>query len=764
VSEHLFSIYRVKLVGLLFCALLIFGFELIQAFAVVFTVFVQWAIGCVLLSVFWKSDRDLIAREAVGLSLGLGLFGLLVPFISPIALLLSFSALCTLLALISRVVMKTSSDLRKMNESIPRRLGNSISLDLVVFVMATYLAGIARSTLLFSIVSACFILLAKHFQSKFQQWAIYSIRITAYGLISVAVYLLSGRIVSVDIVPGRDNLYLGGQSISIAQYGLDAITGIGIPLKYHWLSLSWLGGMAEVVKIDALAAIHVFAPIAASFVIAIVLVHLLSSRGSKPTVVIATALVLVLSNSIHKNQPTIDFEGLSNYLPIVWLLAIVIVAGREFDSQSVRIGILVGVLVGMLTLGQGVFGLVAVVGWTLYWLVNLQREGRAIGNFGRLPTLGIPWVAFLLTFLLLISPSGNQQQSLSIVSLEFPVTLLGSDSIDQLFLIFRVFPIVAVVFLGRLFTLRYPLFSVAAGLSAIVFGSTLNLISYGQERFLITIGVLSALLLPGVLNTQLLGELKSARLVVTSGFLVGLIETVTFIGFRWGGLATRTLTVGLFIIATLFLTGVVCLQSVLSTRRNCVRDHSKRQQVFASAVLLVLAVNVGAGFAHLFRSEIREAVNPSAAEVAGLQSITAAEFKQMKEMSEWIGENTDESSVIATDRHCVEEKVISPTSLQCEEYRYPVLSALSRRQVYVEVGYELHLGFENVPDRLVQSSQFAKTLDAQKAEFLISKGVTHFVLSRSIDNEDHLLSERSVLLANDFAVIIDLKAFVSSQS
>ena len=754
---------RIGLATVLGLALVVMGLHAVQGLLVAAFVLVQWTIGRMLVSIFGVIHRDNWAAESIGLAIGAGIFAILVPFINPWNLFITGVGLIIVAKAIVYFGFVRPRCFGRQGGSASPVAKDTVLLDFVVFSMGLFLAGVFRQTLVLSAVALLLFLASKHFRAISFPRTYRSARVLLYGLSVTCLYFLASRSGLSDSIPGRDNLYLAGQIKSLSRHGLEAIIGFDIPLKYHWLSLGWLSGLAEVASIDAIVAVHVLAPVSGAFLFSVALFAAFENRTQAPVVMIFVAVVALLSNSVNKNQPTIDFEGVSNYLPLFWLLALVSITVSTNNEKPLRTSLLASALISMVTLAQGVFGLTAIVGWALFLLLGERSNKPNEKTHVKILQFVFPAVAFSLTYWLFISSSSISRERVPLYSPRLPDSLMGAQTSDQVFLIFRIFPVAVLLVFGRRLLSRANLFPFTVSVSSVALASLLDLISYGQERFLIVIGVLSAFLILSEEGIQLLEGNLMRPALVGGGYLAGALATGLFIAFQWQGSMTSGRLFGLFALVSIWIFVLTLWASGSQHKRELDVVRFPAKVVVTVAVTMALLLNAGAGTAQLFRTDIRKLVDAALFEEINRPQITEDEFSQVKLMAQWIDANTVESSLIATDRFCANQTVVALLSLTCAEYEYPVLSSLSNRQVYVEVGYELHLSFVNVKERIAKSLSFGKTLDVHAAKTLLSEGVTHFVHSRSAGSLDLIISGDSVLYANDYLMLIDLKKFVENQ-
>jgi hypothetical protein len=192
---------------------------------------------------------------------------------------------------------------------------------------------------------------------------------------------------------GSDDLILSEQvSHSLVNFGLfDNSAAIGTEVKYHWLSLGWSGVLSELSSAAPFVVTLHVVPLVSFFIISGILLHYASNFRKERSTGMIMVLVVFGFQLVGSNIGMIEVLNVSNLLPYIWSLSLVLVLQESFRRFQMRELILISFLAFACALGKAPYAATIAVGliWSLTFnAVKVKRI--SISDVLTIVAVGVP--------------------------------------------------------------------------------------------------------------------------------------------------------------------------------------------------------------------------------------------------------------------------------------------------------------------------------------------------------------------------------------
>lgn len=741
-----------------FAALIGFGLPVIEALLAALFLWIVVSSSMYLIRESGFLGHDPVVINVGAVSITSGMIAILAPWVSGWIILIAvvvFTIGCGWLA-VNRMVRSSVPESAEDSDSQP----NSQLFDhaLMSFGASCFLVSYSPWMLLPAIASLLILLFrvwGKNHPSPLRVVAGLS---AIYGSLLFAG-LQVRQVRDLNPIPTSDAIWYGAQSLGIARHGLYNTASFDSSLNGHWLSLGFLGQVSEFIGVDGLIAMGVVGPVVASVLVSkIWLIFLRQHKMTTSVVVLGTAF-LFLTNSIHKNQPIIDYEGLSNYIPMIWIISLPIIVGRRETIPNRRLFVVVSVFIAFLTLGQAIYGVSVLTGWVLFWTIQKLSRSSDVRLGDWFLGVSLPTITFMGIYLVFMSAeqTGTSHQ----IIFGFIPKLLGENSLNDPGVWMRAIPFFLVPLAMKGQATARTSFSFASALAILLGGAFFGFTSYGHERLII--GLTTFVVLMFVVDLVLFENPHSARLFLPAigGVLLGMYMAYENVRLSWINSPDRETLRDYGWALVLFITVVAVLLSPFLLKRNITLKGRNSSLVPAALVIFALSVNVGAGISQSMRTTIREITDRNLFQFYG-PVIAVDELLAIRELGEWMSENISGKSIVATDRQCRDPLAVGGDMSGCSSgFQTPIIGMFSGNQMYVDISFEYQLRLENVEGRLNRSIRFGEIPSAEAARQLLDEGVDYFVFDRRRGLLPEAIDGVNVLYENEFVRLVDLNDFVN---
>jgi hypothetical protein len=553
-----------------------------------------------------------------------------------------------------------------------------------------------------------------------------------------------------------DITYFESKSYSIAKFGPSKnIHLLGYSLDYHWFGIAWLGSLTIICNLAPYLSIAQVVPVYTTIVISC----LIWSIGNKTTRRGFTKFLILfvfafVTTAYSPANPT-------NIISQIWIFAGFIIAKEYFSKHQNKMFAIFGVVAIAAFSGKVSAGFTMLGAFVLtdFWLA-ISRKTKLLTVILRAATLAI--AAILVFYIIIGGPNriGNNQLRIDFRQLS------GFFGVEKE----RHFLIQIIGSVGTLATLL-PLFIPAL--------STL-LAKFEKKEFnlFISFGIIVGLLPPLLIDDEAIGYFLIASSVFASvglfvlvrppDSLVGLIQSkrkeflkififslMVYFSYDWiknqSSGQFNSLKGGetpIFLSLQLLYFFIIYILSNFRNRFGLQKHFLKKLQM--TAILLLLNVSVFNAIAHTRRI-------PSIYKEANFkESSTGSTLARSG--TDWIRANSEGDAVIATNRFCILRSVED-----CIDLKYSLLSATSRRQMFIEAPY--YIGFKDpisreypawAKERLDLSRGFADKPNAEITAKLREYGVDWFYLFKENTTNRNWEPYGTVMYENTEVAIIKL--------
>ncbi len=566
------------------------------------------------------------------------------------------------------------------------------------------------------------------------------------------------QVMDLNPIPSSDAIWYGAQTLGIARHGLYNTASYDSSLNGHWLSIGFLGQVSEFIGVDGLIAMGVVGPVVASVLVSKIWLIFLRQHQMNTSVVVLGTAFLFLTNSIHKNQPIIDYEGLSNYIPMIWMISFPIIVSRRETIPDRRLFVVVSVYITFLTLGQAIFGVSVLAGWVLFWTIQKLSRSSGVRLGDWFLGVSLPTIAFMGIYLAFMSVEEHGTDHRILVG--FIPKLLGENLLNDPGVWMRAIPFVLVLLAMKGQADVRNSFSFASALAILLGGTFFGFTSYGHERLII--GLTTFVVLMIVIDLDLFENSHSGRLFLPAigGVLLGMYMAYENVRLSWINSPDRESLRDYGWALVLFIMIVAVLLIPFLLRRTIALKGRNSSLVPAVLVVFALSVNVGAGISQSMRTTIREITDRNLFQFYG-PVVAVDELLAIKELGEWMNKNISRESIVATDRQCRDPLAVGGELSGCSTgFQPPIIGMFSGNQMYVGISFEYQLRLENIEGRLNRSIRFGENPSAETARQLLDEGVDYFVFDRRRGLMPEAIDGVNVLYENDFVRLVNLKDFV----
>ena len=485
-----------------------------------------------------------------------------------------------------------------------------------------------------------------------------------------------------------DLQFFDARSYSVATFGsTDNISLIGYPINYHWFGLAWLGSLTIVCDLAPWFSVAQIAPVYAALGLGSLILAISNLNSSQRiTKYFILGSFAFASGSFSPANPP-------NIVSLIWVFAAIVIVSEFFKNQRVK------TFVAFLVIAIAAFSSKVSAGYVLlvaFVITDFWMQRRNIRNLS---------VAFVRGLVLLLSATfsfyyvigGPNRIGQNFLKLGYKWTgeIFGVENgrgpeiylLGSFGLLLSLIPL----FFGLILSLKLketfrPLnLFCALGLLSIALPSFImrENLSYFilAAKALISIGCALALTEFDQIQEIKFFLTKTKTLFSLSALFIGVISNRAF-NFDWtqlantrGGLTPIKVTV---LLITYILSWIVVKEfDQFYTRRHL--SSSLQTRLASFGLFILLSVMGGSIFNHM--KSLSESAQTSNSE----QTITGS--KQLKDASNWLNTNAEETEVLATNRFCLEE-----SSNDCIDPRYFGVSTTSRMRLLIEgpfcvVGY-----------------------------------------------------------------------------
>jgi hypothetical protein len=468
-----------------------------------------------------------------------------------------------------------------------------------------------------------------------------------------------------DITLGSDDQIKSEQlSIALATRGFESNSAaISRPIKFHGLSLAWVGGMTTSGNDSPFVHTLHIVPLSVLAAIGFLVYHLLSLVGASHRVRLAGIIVSVVAANPDGSLRIVHAITTSNIVPLLWIMLLLLVLVEQ-DSQpgkkSIARLVLIALTPSAVMLGKGPYGVVVATGLIAVLAAVVLNRSRRRDNRGLVASLATGLVLQAVSYVFFLRAELTDSFEIGLQLSRFPSPLPFRFTSDPgishliegsivlfLFLVLRYVPLVGSGFKKLL---QLPgLFAVggAAGgiLSFVVYQSDGTML--GSETYFLN----AALFITGCSGIYVCFRRMSYRFVMATVTLaVVLLVSVGGLSAS-GGLGVRNFV--LLGVATVVL-------GLLATYEP--RLWPKPQMV---GTFLVVAT----GLFGIVRTPL---VDSSKATIASV--VSADEL----EVFEWIRQNSPKSALFVTNRQ------LCSGTISCGGNGMPTAAAFTQRGFVIE--------------------------------------------------------------------------------
>lgn len=516
---------------------------------------------------------------------------------------------------------------------------------------------------------------------------------------------------------------------SISKWGLETNSAaVNLPIKFHWLSLGWAGGLMQMGNIDPyVVTLHVI-PLLILVCLSALLVSIAHEMNLGQLVIHLAPFLLLAAANGDREFRFFFVMTTTNLVPHVWILGLVLVLLLYEQSRKVRLLSLIPLLSVAVLLGKGPYGVVIVIGLIGSLAFSYCQKSRS----------GSIEFKYRIAVYLAILMSGIAY-----------VYYLRSPLTDSYYFSFS-------EFINRF---PFPLPGVSGNLllSGVVGG--LVLATFVLTRF-------TWVFQPSALLSSRLGWFTACSAIAgIFSFLFKQVGSETYF-------ANAALTLSVVALLIVFGTSqfskvqingsqLVGLIGLLSALMWVVRNASDDARILI-VISLLSAVAFGLAVSRTWRIRSTVALALVFALIPIANGVSSLKFKQnnrfeiisAEELSvfDWIRLNTSASSIFITNRYLCDETVRCGSGM-------PVAASLTRRRFLVEGArtltptrmwdgpYPLQLRKE-----VTISLQFFELPTSSLIRNLKQMGVTHALIFGEATNSQHLLANSRLFGTQNISV------------
>jgi len=480
-----------------------------------------------------------------------------------------------------------------------------------------------------------------------------------------------------------DRIYSEQMSWSIANWGLSTNSAaMGLPIKYHWLSLGWSGMISKAAHLEPfVVTLHVI-PIVACIVIACLAVAIAQRLTSAQWLYYLAPFLLLATDNNGRSLRFFELNT-SNLLSHIWFIGFFVAFHKHLHEKLRFPQIVLPALAVATTLSKGPYGVVLCVGVVAAAVVVFFTKSST--RFSTISALSISGLASVIAYLVfIVSPLTSYGYSFywpQFIAL-FPFPLPNTTAEGTRGLVLGL--VVLLIFVLTRFAGAWKLLTPRPGqnaFNALILGASIAgflafvVKNFEAERYFINAGLVAGSIATLVaLATYESESRKISILEVTKVICLTLLfffasRVMLAIGLQQIG-AIKILEYQLKLI-------IACLSSVLAISTLFIHDrYSASKSSFGikgtnigyRAVISLVTVSMLAFSTQLaFRSY----------DFTGKEASVPNE--ELKALS-WIRNHIPENAVLATNRS------ICPNTVTCDEFDSSshLVSAMSRRRVLIE--------------------------------------------------------------------------------
>jgi len=468
-----------------------------------------------------------------------------------------------------------------------------------------------------------------------------------------------------DITLGSDDQVKSEQlSIALATRGFDSNSAaISRPIKFHGLSLAWVGGMTTAGNDSPFVHTLHIVPLSVLTAIGLLVYHLLSLVGASHRVRLVGIIVSVVAANPDGSLRIVHAITTSNIVPLLWIMLLLLVLVEQ-DSQpgkkSMTRLVLIALTPSAVMLGKGPYGVVVASGLIAVLVAVVLNRSRRRDNRGLVASLATGLVLQALSYVFFLRAELTDRFEIGLQPSRFPAPLpfrfTSDPSVSHLiegsivlflFLVLRYVPLVGSGFkklpqLPGLFALG----GAAGGiLSFVVYQSDGTML--GSETYFLN----AALFITGCFAVFTCFRKMSFRFVMGTATLAVVLLVSVGGPSATGGLGVRNFV----------LLGMATVVLGLSA------TYEPRRWPTSQMVGAFFLVATG-----LFGIVHTPLVDSSKAAVTPLVSADESE------VFEWIRQNTPKSALFVTNRQ------LCPGAILCGGNGMPTAAAFTQRGFVIE--------------------------------------------------------------------------------
>jgi hypothetical protein len=559
-----------------------------------------------------------------------------------------------------------------------------------------------------------------------------------------------------------DYIFSEQMANSLVSWGINENTAaIGQPIRYHWLSLGWTGQASWISGVDSwIMTLHGM-PIFGSIVLACLLLSISRKFLGGSVLGLLAPFPLLLFASPFTTLDFLPVLNTTNFVPYIWLFALVLIFLENLDSTNQAKLVLVFVLSVFLFLGKAPYAIVAGIGIGVSWISTLvlrEPSWRKVTAF-----TAVSAVAMLTTYLLFVrGETYGSAFSFSFESLRnlFPFPLeSGNPSIIGLALsLVAILALVSTHVLSTIYVIRNnsknrPFAFLLLGASLAGFLSFL-LNGTGSTTYFVSSSLaVSSLSIPIAIHSLRSSNLGALRPIGIVGCGLGiLLALLNVIIRRHEWLESGKLTTNLGLIVQFMFASVIAL--VFWTVRSL---RIRSPQHGRLGILVTSALLVSINFSQ-FETGIRQLVG----------NHTVNEFNAPSsdiEAALWLRMNSTNDEIFASNRYLCPESLVCPNGDPNSGSSH-LISAISERRSLIEGPRFLvptpfvtsNLYPDWVQDRVSTTLNFINQPSAESSRRLTSLGVSWVFVQKSGTTVRTWEPWAEVLFENDVALILHLES------
>jgi hypothetical protein len=541
----------------------------------------------------------------------------------------------------------------------------------------------------------------------------------AWGLAGSAGRTINGTSNVLALLTNADDLDFEAYARSIARLGPrgDLMTS-GTPLKYHFLSFGWIGGVTDAAGAAPYAVLTVLGPLMISMVCTGLAMHWFRASHGSRSVVLLPSLLLLAGARPGEATYFLDFSSWSLVVAHSWLLALIV----TLDSRPWSLGSLTNqsILLMAIMLAKVQTGIVVAIGMLLVHHRFLRAPFReAAREYLRVVLTVAP---ALLSFLLLLSPlASGADDYASRISFGINGEFLGAriPLLLALFIVFVRFPV----------WVRPPMMATPTGrLLASVYAAGLIVALGHQAHTSYSNLFLLALLAPfAALSTwNALGSIHGARRsifgAVAISLVVGAAITVSHSWLNFRHVSPSRLDALLLLEALLSLVAVLSVSWLIAHRSRPLGMITHRPGAIAMACLAAMAI--GSFLGHVPRGYVARLAEGRSL-ITSSSPYLATTASDLAPIAVWLGRHACHDATIA-----VATATDGETGLQPADGR--ILVAQTGLQMYVTPGAVSTGERQRRNDLIASLARVSEPWLLPEWSEIVREGVSLVVLDRSL--------------------------------